>query len=218
MTAQPEAPPADRVGRTAIARLEAFSDGVLAIVMTLLVLDLRVPGAGQARDGLAHYLLEQWPSYTAYLASFLVVGIIWLNHHAVLGLLGRADHGVRVLNLLLLAAVSVIPFPTALLADYTAANHRAADQRVAVLVYGAAMVVMSVFFNLLWRRIRSHPDLRHPGITITHLRSRHRRFNAGLALYPVVTLLGLLDVRIFLAGLLALAFLYLLPTADSDTI
>lgn len=163
-------------------------------------------------------MLEQWPSYTAYLASFLVVGIIWLNHHAVLGLLGRADHGVRVLNLLLLAAVSVIPFPTALLADYTAANHRAADQRVAVLVYGAAMVVMSVFFNLLWRRIRSHPDLRHPGITIAHLRSRHRRFNAGLALYPVVTLLGLLDVRIFLAGLLALAFLYLLPTADSDTI
>lgn len=217
MTAQPEAAPADRVGPTGVARLEAFSDGVLAIVMTLLVLDLRVPGAGQASDGLGHYLLRQWPSYTAYVASFLVVGIIWLNHHAVLGLLARADHGVRVLNLLLLAAVSVIPFPTALLADYTAARHSAADQRVAVLVYGAVMIAMSVLFNLLWRRIRSHPELRHPGIALADLRTRHRRFNAGLALYPAVTLLGLLDVRIFLAGLLALAFLYLLPTADSDT-
>lgn len=183
--------------------------------MTLLVLDLRLPRPGQADDGLRHYLLSQWPSYVAYLASFLVVGIIWLNHHAVIGLLARSDHGVRVLNLLLLASVSVIPFPTALLADYTAAHHTRADQRVAVLVYGAAMAAMSVMFNLLWRRIRSHQELRHRGIGMDDLRSRHRRFNAGLALYPAVTLLGLLDVRIFLGGLLALALLYLLPTADS---
>jgi uncharacterized membrane protein len=198
-------------------RLAAFSDGVLAIVMTLLVLDLRVPSEGQAGRGLGHYLLDQWPSYVAYVASFLVVGIIWLNHHAVLALLARSDHGLRVLNLLVLAAVSVIPFPTALLAEYAAGRHSVSDQRVAVLVYGGVMVAMSLLFNLFWRRIRAHPELRHAGITLADLRSRHRRFNVGLLLYPVVTLLGLLDVRVFLAGLLALAVLYLLPNSDPNT-
>jgi uncharacterized membrane protein len=198
-------------------RLATFSDGVLAIVMTLLVLDLRVPAEGQAEGGLLGYLARQWPSYVAYLASFLVIGIIWLNHHTVLALLDRSDHGLRVLNLLLLAAVSVIPFPTALLADYTTGTHDRADQRVAVLVYGGVMVAMSLLFNLLWRRVRAHPELRRPGITLADLRARHRRFNLGLTLYPVVTLVGLLDVRVFLAGLLALAGLYLLPNSDPNT-
>jgi uncharacterized membrane protein len=192
-------------------RLEAFSDGVLAIAATLLVLDLHRPPQGQGSEDLAHYLQMQWSSYLAYLASFLVIGVIWLNHHAVIQLLVRADHGIQVLNLLLLTAVSVIPFPTALLAEYTTSDHNHADQKIAVLVYGGIMTLMAVLFNLLWRRIRSHPELRHPDITTTDLQTRHRRFNAGLVLYPTVTALGLLNVGVFLGGLLALAVLFLLP-------
>ena len=65
------------------ARVEAFSDGVLAIAITLLVLELRVPEAGTLSGGLAHYLSEQWSSYAAYVLSFVVIGIMWVNHHGV---------------------------------------------------------------------------------------------------------------------------------------
>ena len=201
-----------------MTRLEAFSDGVFAIVVTLLVLDLRVPTEAQGEDGLAHYLRGQWPSYLAFLASFLVVGTIWLNHHAVLRLIDRPDHGIQLLNLCLLLTVTVIPFPTALLADYAGGDRTRADQRVAVLVYGGVMVAMSVAFNLLWRRVRAHTELQRDTVVAADLASRHRRFNLGLAAYPLVTLIGLIDVRIYLVALLALAGLYLLPTPDQQAV
>jgi uncharacterized membrane protein len=99
-----------------VGRLEAFSDGVLAIVITLLILDVHVPVGHEGTLGTA--LAEQWPQYVAYLVSFLIVGIIWLNHHATINLLARTDHRLQVLNLLLLLPVSVLPWPTALLAEY----------------------------------------------------------------------------------------------------
>src|SRR3954447_20267997 len=83
-----------------VGRLEAFSDGVLAIVITLLILDVKVPA--RATGHLSHELVRMWPHYAAYLLSFLVVGIIWLNHHAVVQLLARTNHAVLILNLLLL--------------------------------------------------------------------------------------------------------------------
>ena len=116
-----------------VGRMEAFSDGVLAIVITLLILDIKVPLGADGR--LAEELGRQWPQYLAYLMSFLIVGTIWLNHHATVALLARADHPTQVLNLLLLLPVSVLPWPTALLASY-AGDGNAGDQRVAVVVYG----------------------------------------------------------------------------------
>jgi uncharacterized membrane protein len=109
-----------------VGRMEAFSDGVLAIVITLLILDVKVPVA--AVGHLGRELAHQWPQYTAYLLSFLIVGIIWLNHHATVQLLARADHTVQVLNLLLLLSVSILPWPTAVLADYMREGTRG-DQR-----------------------------------------------------------------------------------------
>jgi uncharacterized membrane protein len=196
-----------------LGRLEAFSDGVLAIAMTLLVLDLREP---IARQGLGPFLLHQWPTYVAYLASFLTIGIIWLNHTAVIGMLTKTDHPIRVLNLLLLLAISVIPYPTSLLARYSVGHYTTSDERWAVVAYGGVMILMSVAFNLLWRRIRSHPELRRPGITLADLSSRHRRFNLGLVLYPALTVIGLFAIEVFLIGLVVVAALYLLPTADPD--
>ena len=110
----------------AVGRLEAFSDGVLAIVITLLILDVKVPQG--ARGHLGESLRDQWPQYVAYLMSFFIVGIIWLNHHATVQLLAHTDHGVQVLNLLLLLPVSVLPWPTALLAE-NVRDGTAADQR-----------------------------------------------------------------------------------------
>ena len=194
-----------------VGRLEAFSDGVLAIVITLLILEIKVPTGHEGSLGSA--LAAQWPQYAAFLLSFLIVGIIWLNHHATINLLQRTDHTVQVLNLLLLLPVTVLPWPTALLAEYTHEG-TPGDQRVAVLVYGATSTAMALSFNVLWRYILRHPELQKPQVTAELLEVRNRRYNLGLAVYPVATVIGLVSVPVFLVLMLALAFVYLLPTPD----
>ena len=101
------------------ARIEAFSDGVFAIAITLLVLDLKVPrGMAEGRDLLAA-LVGQWPAYLAFVTSFATIGIMWINHHRMFTLIGRTDDGLLVLNGLLLLGVTFVPFPTGVLAEYT---------------------------------------------------------------------------------------------------
>jgi len=200
-------------GGLSVGRLEAFSDGVLAIVITLLILEIKVPEPADAHGELGHALAEQWPHYVSFLLSFLVVGIIWLNHHATINLLQRTDHRLLVLNLLLLLPVTVLPWPTDLLATY-ATEGTPADQRLAVLIYGLTSTAMAVTFNVLWRYLRRHPELHKPHVSDELLAVRNQRFNLGLAVYPVATAIGLISVPLFLALMLALALLYLLPTPD----
>jgi uncharacterized membrane protein len=197
-----------------VGRLEAFSDGVLAIVITLLILEIKVPTGHEGTLGDA--LLEQWPQYVAFLLSFLIVGIIWLNHHATINLLSRTDHTLQVLNLLLLLPVTVLPWPTALLAEYTREG-TAGDRRIAVLVYGATSTAMALSFNVLWRYLLRHRELLKPQVTTELLAVRNFRYNAGLVIYPVATVIGLVSVPVFLVLMLGLAFVYLLPTPDVRT-
>jgi uncharacterized membrane protein len=193
-----------------VSRLEAFSDGVLAIVITLLILEIDVPE--KHTRSLNHDLAEQWPQYVAYLLSFMIVGIIWLNHHAVINLLARTNHTLQVLNLLLLLPVSVLPWPTALLAEFAGGSRH--EQQLAVLIYGLVSSLMAISFNVLWRYILRHPELHKPQVTQEMLAVRNRRFNVGPYVYPIATLIGLLSAPLFLALMLALAVLYLLPTPD----
>ena len=101
-------------------RIEAFSDGVFAIAITLLVLELKVPHlAGDAEPGaLAAALLKQWPSYLAFVTSFFTILIMWANHHAIFNLVHKTDAEFLFANGFLLLLVTVVPFPTALLAEY----------------------------------------------------------------------------------------------------
>ncbi len=98
------------------ARLEAFSDGVFAVAITLLALDLVVDGPGAG--SLAHQLGDKWPSYVAYVVSFFIVGITWVNHHSLFGAIAVVDRTLLFLNLLLLMFIVAIPFGTATLAAY----------------------------------------------------------------------------------------------------
>jgi TMEM175 potassium channel family protein len=126
------------------ARVEAFSDGVFAIAITLLILNLKVPSGHAGHLGAA--LARQWPTYAAFLLSFVFIGIMWVNHHRLFNHIRRSDNGLLFLNLLLLLGITVVPFPTALLA----AHYGTADRTVAAAVFNGTYVVLAIFFNVLW--------------------------------------------------------------------
>ena len=187
-------------------RLEAFSDGVFAIAVTLLVLDLHVPSADGDR-ALLSALGHEWPTYLAYLTSFLTILIMWLNHHAMFRIVRHTDHWLYLLNGLLLLMVSIVPFPTSLIATYL----RHDGGRAAALVFAGTYLVLGIVFNALWRYIVAHPALHDPRLNPAWVQAISRRYNIGGSLYLVPILLAFVSVVASLAFGLALAVLFMLP-------
>src|SRR5258708_2379571 len=141
-------------------RIEAFSDGVFSIIITLLVLDLHVPRLTALHGAsLAAVLLDQWPVYVAFTLSFLQVRVIWANHHSMFHYIHRTDHGVLVYNLLLLLCVAVLPFTTAILSEYIRGDD--AQRRIAAQIYSGALVAVGVAVNGGWQD-PLHAPRRHP--------------------------------------------------------
>ncbi|MET0325664.1 MAG: TMEM175 family protein [Ilumatobacteraceae bacterium] len=139
------------------SRVEAFSDGVFAIVIILLVLDLRVPddAPGRLVDG----LLEQWPPYAAYLTSFLYVGIVWQNHHAAFGRIRDLDRGLHWVNLGILLTSALLPFPTAVLSFAVRSGMTSVDARAAVALYATVGALLCVSWYGFFRYLATHPHL-----------------------------------------------------------
>jgi uncharacterized membrane protein len=192
------------------ARLEAFSDGVLAVAITLLVLDIKVPPPGG--KGLAHELLEQWPAYAAYVTSFVTIGIIWINHHAMISRLRKADHKILILNLLLLLSIGVLPFATALMSAYL---QESSGEHLAAAIYSGAFLVMSIVFTLLNRYILlGEHDNRHPGLSLEERQRILSRALSGLLPYAIATPLALLSPYVTLAICAGVACFYALPIAS----
>jgi uncharacterized membrane protein len=183
MTRQLTAAPAQlQSGRLAeTTRLEAFSDGVLAIVITLLVLELHAP---DERGAMLSGLIEQWPGYLAYLASFAYVAVIWVNHHELFTRIQAVDRGLLWRNLLLLLTTSFLPFPTAVLS--TAFQHGTrADQSVALLLYCAVAALMAMSWLLLFHHLCHHARLLGPGTTTAFFAAERGRSLIGIAAYAV---------------------------------
>lgn len=130
---------------TETARVEAFSDGVFAIAITLLILEIRVPPPSAGPLGLQ--LVKQWPSYLSFVISFALIGIMWINHHRLFTHIKRSNNGLLLLNMLLLLGVTFVPFPTSVLAAHL--GHP--DQRFAALFYNGTYVCIAIAFNSLWR-------------------------------------------------------------------
>ena len=183
------------------ARVESFSDAVFAIAITLLVLDIRQP----AETGpLWHAVLRQWPSFLAYALSFLLIGVVWVNHHLVFHLIARVDMGLLWYNLLLLLVVAFMPYPTVLLADSLVSKH---GETTAAVCYGATLVVVGMLFNLTWLHASHNHRLLHPEAAPGVVRAMGLRLVAGSALCAVITLVALIQVDLSLAGyLLVLAY------------
>ena len=187
-------------------RVEAFSDGVIAIAITLLVLDLTVPTHEEAAArGLGRALLDRWPSYFAYLVSFLVIGIIWVNHHAVFARVRQVDRPVLFANLALLLSISVLPFPTRVLAEYLTAGN---DSHIAAAVYSASMLAMGLTYALLWIVVTRDAELLHKAADRAASRAALRRFGLGNVFYLLTIGLSFVSALLTLAVHAALGVYY----------
>ena len=184
------------------SRLEAFSDGVLAVVITILVLELHVePGTG-----LAAQLAEQWPVLLAYLVSFAVVGVIWIQHHALFRLVASVDRVVLVWNLILLLAVSLLPFAAKGVGAFLDGDP--SDARLAIALYGISMEAMAIAFTvILWHVLRA--GLGKEPTSRADARRSVLRFGAGTLVYPVVIAIGFWSPVAALVGFGLVVCLYL---------
>jgi uncharacterized membrane protein len=188
-------------------RAEAFSDGVIAIAITLLVLDLHVPARKLLEGPLSAALAEEWPAYAAYVTSFLIIGIIWVNHHGVFELVARVDRTALFLNLLLLMAVVAIPFTTSLMSEYLLAGGH--DARTAAIVYSAVMLAMSLTFSALYSHLARHPAQLADGVDPVVFRRSIIRFSAiGLLLYVVTLIVALFSAPLCLVAHFLIALYY----------
>src|SRR6516165_1599436 len=164
-------------------RAEAFSDGVFAVAITVLVFGLLPIGNGKLD---ARVLLQAWPQYFAYVVSFLTIGIMWMNHHTILAHVTRVDRPLLVINLLLLMGIVAIPFPTALVAEHL----RHAGATTATVTYGLVMIAISAGFGALWVYVATHAAVLGAAVAPEALRSSIPGFTLGGAAYVAGTLIA----------------------------
>ncbi|MFD9337053.1 TMEM175 family protein [Streptomyces sp. NPDC060028] len=184
-------------------RVEAFSDGVFAIVITILVLELKVP-EGQG-DELWHGLWEQWPHYAAYVVSFLIIGVMWVNHHTIFSHLKRVDRPLLFLNLLVLMVVSVIPYTTNVLAEHLVNDDSA---NVAAILYSAWTVVYALAFLAFWWYVTQVGHLFHETVDKDGARATRMRFGLGAIAYPLTVVLSFFSAPLTLVAHFLIALYY----------
>ena len=198
------------------ARIETFSDGVFAIAITLLVLEIQVPRVEDAPEGtsLLAALVGLWPSYLGYALSFMVIGTMWANHHNRFKLMVRSDHNLVLLNTLLLMCTAFIPFPTALLAGYIQGTEE--QQTTVVAFYSGTLAATAAVFTLLWLYAANGYRLVDRNLDPALLRAMTRRYVVGMVLYASAFALAFLNAVFSLALIAGLALLFVLPEPGSQ--
>lgn len=192
-------------------RLEAFSDGVFAISITLLVLEIKVPHSGTQ---LGDELLHLWPSYLAYAVSFIVIGAIWLNHHVMFDHVVRANHQLQLLNTLHLMFIAFLPFPTAVLSD---ALHNRADEAIATAFYGGTLTVIGLLVVAIWYYAAHEHRLLTENISRDEARRFGHRLLAGPVSYAIATVIALFLPWLALAIFVAINAFFLWPRRSYST-
>ena len=186
------------------SRTEAFSDGVFAVAITLLVLNVDVPHSGAGP--LQHALVSLWPSYATYVVSFTTIGIMWVNHHAIFKCIRFVDRPLQFINLFLLMVITFIPFPTSLLGRYVEADH---DSGLAAATYGIVMFLMAIGFSSLWAYVVYHPELLSDGIDVRAARATLPRFASGVVVYAVCIGIAFVSAKLSLAVFAAIDAFYI---------
>jgi uncharacterized membrane protein len=190
-------------------RLEAFSDGVFAVAITLLVLNIKPP-PDNALTSAAWWsaLLNQLPTLLAFVTSFATIGIMWINHHRLFNYIKRTDTGLMLFNLLLLLVIVFIPYPTALLAQQYIAQP---TLNGAALLYSGTNVVLAICFNLLWRYASYHNRLIGKNVDTRAVVAISRQYLGGPLLYLIAFGLAFISVPASIIFLLLLALFFAIP-------
>ncbi|KAM3095809.1 TMEM175 family protein [Phormidesmis sp. 146-12] len=197
----------EEISLMSLSRFEAFSDGVFAIAMTLLVIEIKVPNLSQTTSSEAiTEMLHVGSHLLSYVTSFLVIGVIWLNHHALFHLLKRIDRAALAINLVLLMCIAFIPYSTALIGAY-------ANLQPVVMFYGLSLMLTGLVYNTLWFYVVHQYLWRHP--------HTHRRFIRRASLwsvgYPVLyllaSLMSLVSTTLSLVLYILIPLFYLFPSA-----
>ena len=204
------------------SRIEAFSDGVFSIAITLLILQIQLPQVDQ------HHMLlkglgEQWPSYLAFVISFMTILIIWINHHNFFRLVNRVDHIFLILNGLLLLSVTFVNYPTEILAQSLKEQGASllfgvgSDQDVAAIFYSVTFIVISLFFNVLWRYAVHQNRLLSSRADPRIVAAIHAQYRFAPLYYVPAAIFGIFSVAASLAvnGLLAVSFVFVKPATGS---
>jgi uncharacterized membrane protein len=191
------------------ARLEAFSDGVFAIAITLLIIEVHVPSHEHA-EILGHELLRLWPSYLGYLTSFLTIGVMWINHHYVFELIARVDRTMLLLNTLLLMMIAFVPFPTAVLAQFVETD----GARAAAFLYGATLTLTALAFLAWWRYASAGRRLIDESVPDEVIDDITRSYMPGSLLYGGAALLAFVEPWASAAAYLGIAGFYALSLAQ----
>jgi uncharacterized membrane protein len=188
------------------SRLEAFSDGVFAVAITLLALNLTVAGPGHGVP-LAEQLGSHWPSFVAYLISFFTIGIIWVNHHALLKSVKTVDRTLLFLNLALLLFLVLIPFGTATAADYLSKDDW--DARVAMAVYAGVFVGMSIGFGGIFEWTL-HGERVYQPVPPERRWAARLRFAGGAGVYVICVVIALFSpyAAFALMGVVAVYYVF----------
>jgi uncharacterized membrane protein len=192
------------------SRLEALSDATFAIVMTLLVLEIRRPTLHSGH--LAADLIREWPSYVAYVVAFVNIGVIWLNHHYVFSQLARTDLMLNWINLGILATATLIPFPTGVLANAFAGTDFS-DQKTAVVLYALIAFLMSAPWIPLFVHLRRNPAMLKDTVASNYFSVEVIRPGLGAAGYVIAAVLGWFVHPIIAVGIFVLIVAYYAATS-----
>src|SRR6201996_1140143 len=193
------------------SRLEAFSDGVFAVAITLLALDLTV--AGPAGHGhLIDQLHDKWPAFLAYLISFFMIGIVWVNHHVLVRSIVKVDRTLLFLNLVLLLFVVLIPFATGIVAEYFSRHDW--DTQVAMMLYGGVFLGMSIGFGTIFEWTLHGQRVDQPLPKERHWAARARFVGGGLV-YVVAVVVALFNAVAAFVLIALVAVYYILENTPT---
>jgi uncharacterized membrane protein len=195
---------------TETARIEAFSDGVLAIAITLLVLEIPIPHGhadlgAELRAGSSHYV--------AFVLAFLSIAVMWANHHDLFRIIDKSDRGLMLANSFLLLTISFLPFPTGVLAEHM--THGGTERQAALLTYGGTMFVIAIAYNVLWRYVRYRGLLRDD-MSPAAVAGVTRAYNSALLFYGTALLLSFFTAWLSIAVWVGLAVFFQLFGYEED--
>lgn len=190
------------------ARLEAFSDAVFAIAITLLALEIHVPTDLPAGKSLWSALFDQWPTYLALVTSFVIVLIAWINHRRMFNYITRSDTTLMLLNGGLLLGITIIPFTTELVGEYL----EKPEAQVAAIVYNGALILKHIFFNLIWLYASHRNRLLNPDADPKEVKDLTRQYKFGLPGYIVTLVIALVNLPVSLVLTILFAIFFFIPS------